>query len=224
MKVYIAGPYTPTDGKEETRLENIRLASETGKLVLKLGHTPFCPHTMTAGWEDECSYDDFLRMDLEWLRACDAIVLLPSWESSKGTRIEKAEADRLGIPAFVWDGADAGLLRLHDPRDGMGRARQASSDQHLNEVRNASSETHTNQRSTCPTESDGGVFHMPVLLIASNQINDGKGNDGGGAPRPAQAAEVEPAEDGTRRALPTTDQYSTLPFGGRAEEESRRCN
>jgi len=63
MKVYVSGAYTPADGREETRLENIRLAGETGKLLLRLGHTPFCPHTMTAGWEDECSYQDFLRMD-----------------------------------------------------------------------------------------------------------------------------------------------------------------
>jgi len=49
MKVYVSGAYTPADGREETRLENIRLAGETGKLLLKLGHTPFCPHTMTAG-------------------------------------------------------------------------------------------------------------------------------------------------------------------------------
>ena len=101
MRVYIAGPYTPADGKEETRFENIRLASETGKLLLRLGHTPFCPHTMTAGWEDQCAYDDFLRMDLEWLRACDAIVMLPGWQSSRGARREYEEARRQGL--IVWD-------------------------------------------------------------------------------------------------------------------------
>jgi len=101
VKVYIAGPYTPADGKEETRLANIRLASETGKLLLRLGHTPFCPHTMTAGWEDECAYEDFLRMDLEWLRACDAVVLLPGWQTSRGARREYEEARRHGL--VVWD-------------------------------------------------------------------------------------------------------------------------
>ena len=101
MKVYIAGPYTPADGKEETRLENIRLASESAKLLLKLGHTPFCPHTMTAGWEDECSWEDFLRMDLEWLRMCDAIVLLPGWQMSRGARMEYEEALKQGL--VIWD-------------------------------------------------------------------------------------------------------------------------
>jgi len=101
MKVYIAGPYTPADGTEETRLGNIRLASETGKFLLRLGHTPFCPHTMTAGWEDECAYEDFLRMDLEWLRVCDAIVLLPGWQTSRGSQMEYDEARRQGL--VIWD-------------------------------------------------------------------------------------------------------------------------
>ncbi len=101
MKVYIAGPYTPADGREETRLANIRLASETAQLVLRLGHTPLCPHTMTAGWEDTCSYDDFLRMDLEWLRACDAIVLLPGWRTSRGASLEYEEARKEGL--VIWD-------------------------------------------------------------------------------------------------------------------------
>ncbi len=101
MRVYIAGPYTPNDGKEETRLANIHAASETAKLLLKLGHIPFCPQTMTAGWEDICTYDDFLRMDLEWLRMCDAIVLLPGWQTSRGARMEHEEAQRQGL--VIWD-------------------------------------------------------------------------------------------------------------------------
>jgi len=97
MKVYVAGAYTPKDGREETRLENIRRASEAAQQLLKAGHTPFCPHTMTAGWEATCGYDDFLRLGVEWLAACDAILLLPGWEQSKGARQERAEAVTLGL-------------------------------------------------------------------------------------------------------------------------------
>jgi hypothetical protein len=101
MRVYVCGPYTPADGREETRLGNIRLASDTGKLLLKLGHTPFCPHTMTSGWEEACAWGDFLRMDLEWLRQCQAIVLLPGWQTSRGACMEYEVARREGL--VVWD-------------------------------------------------------------------------------------------------------------------------
>ena len=97
MKVYVAGAYTPHDGREETRLANIRRASEAAQQLLKAGHTPFCPHTMTAGWEETCGYDDFLRLGMVWLAACDAILLLPGWEQSKGARREHEEAVTLGL-------------------------------------------------------------------------------------------------------------------------------
>ena len=97
MKVYVAGPYTPNDGREETRLANIRRASESAQQLLKAGHTPLCPHSMTAGWEKTCGYDDFLRLGIEWLAACDAILLLPSWEQSQGARREYEEAVTLGL-------------------------------------------------------------------------------------------------------------------------------
>jgi hypothetical protein len=97
MRVYVAGPYSPLDRREETRLENIRRASEAAQQLLNAGHIPFCPHTMTAGWEETCGYDDFLRLGIEWLAACDAILLLPGWEQSKGARREHEEAVTLGL-------------------------------------------------------------------------------------------------------------------------------
>jgi len=116
MKVYVAGPYTPDDGREETRLANIRCASEAAQQLLKAGHTPFCPHTMTAGWEQTCDYDDFLRLGMEWLAACDAILLLPGWEQSQGARREHEEAVTLG------------LLIVHDLESLVSASAQAMAD------------------------------------------------------------------------------------------------
>jgi hypothetical protein len=97
MKVYVAGPHTPLDGREETRLENIHRAGAAARRLLKAGHTPFCPHTMTAGWESGCSYEEFMRLGLDWLAVCDALLLLPGWEQSPGSRREYEEAVTLGL-------------------------------------------------------------------------------------------------------------------------------
>jgi hypothetical protein len=40
-------------------------------------------------------------MDLEWLRLCDAILLLPGWQTSRGARMEYEEALKEGL--VIWD-------------------------------------------------------------------------------------------------------------------------
>jgi hypothetical protein len=46
------------------------------------------PHKEGATWEE------YMVVDLEALRTCDTIYMLPCWEGSKGARIEHAEAQR----------------------------------------------------------------------------------------------------------------------------------
>ena len=112
MKVYVAGPYTPKDGREETRLSNIQQAAVAAKRLIQMGHLPFCPHTMTAGWEDACGYEEFIQFGLDWLQTCDAILLLPDWQESQGARREHEEAVTLGLlilhdlDSLVWGGVD----------------------------------------------------------------------------------------------------------------------
>ena len=40
---------------------------------------------------------DFMQEDLKALRTCTHIVLLEGWEESKGAKLEKAEAEKLGL-------------------------------------------------------------------------------------------------------------------------------
>ena len=42
----------------------------------------------------------WLEGDLEMLRRCDAVLVVPGWEKSSGTRAEIAEANACGIPVF----------------------------------------------------------------------------------------------------------------------------
>ena len=55
-------------------------------------------HTANAprGWE----YEDYIKHSLEMLRHCDAIYLMPGWETSEGVKRELAEAALLGRPVF----------------------------------------------------------------------------------------------------------------------------
>lgn len=101
MRIYIAGPYRdPTTSGVD---RNIGVARDVMAELLRLGHTPFCPHAMTARCERD--YPDlpdevYLRTDMEWLRLCEAVVLLPRWDKSSGTAAEVDEAERLGLTIY----------------------------------------------------------------------------------------------------------------------------
>lgn len=97
----MAGPYGDNNPKWKIA-ENVQRADAAGRTIAKKGHTPFIPHKQTWHWEDdkELKKDDFLRIDLEWLSLCHAILLLPNWETSEGAKREKTEAEKLGLLVF----------------------------------------------------------------------------------------------------------------------------
>ncbi len=103
MRVYIAGPYG--SDKPSGVEKNIAQAREAAAVLYRAGHAPFCPHTMTAHFEllfPEIPQPVYLSAGLEWLKQCDAVVLLPGWEESAGSLIEERLADYLGIPSYIW--------------------------------------------------------------------------------------------------------------------------
>ena len=68
-----------------------------------LGWFPVIPHANTAHMEldlPELGDDFWLRGTMEMMERCDAVVLVPGWESSAGTKAEIARADALRIPVF----------------------------------------------------------------------------------------------------------------------------
>jgi hypothetical protein len=102
--VFVAGPYraiTPWEMEQ-----NIRLAEGLALAIWGLGAVALCPHTMNRFFQTMVPDHVALEGVLELLRRSDAVYLLVGWERSSGTRAEKAEAERLGIPVFQ----DMGLL------------------------------------------------------------------------------------------------------------------
>jgi hypothetical protein len=103
MRLYLAGPYSHKT--KEEREHNVGQAREAMVQLLAAGHSVFCPHTLTDGLEhdDRLTYEDFMRNDLDFLRLCDGIVMLPGWGESKGSQIECNEAWQLSLKCWYWE-------------------------------------------------------------------------------------------------------------------------
>jgi len=105
--IYIAGPYTGTTHDHNSFAEihaNIMHARANAIDVMRLGGCiALTPHLNAFHMElDFCGDQDFwYNADLELLRRCDAVFLVPGWEKSKGANLEKDFAEKNRIPVFT---------------------------------------------------------------------------------------------------------------------------
>jgi hypothetical protein len=96
--VYVAGPFR---GPNHWAIaQNIRRAEELSLEVWRIGCAAICPHLNTAHYQGVLPDDVWLHGDLEILERCDAMLVVPNWQNSKGTQGEIHHADTLGIPVF----------------------------------------------------------------------------------------------------------------------------
>jgi hypothetical protein len=113
VRIYIAGPITghPDLNEPAFRREAERLQAAGHEPVVPLDieafeHEGDCPPTYSRpmpGHGSAC----FLRADIKALLECDAIRMLPGWESSVGARLEHSVAALTGIP-IAYAGGDLG--------------------------------------------------------------------------------------------------------------------
>ncbi|MFY1052337.1 DUF1937 family protein [Ectopseudomonas khazarica] len=99
--IYVAGPYRAATRDDIAR--NIDAARVVGISAAALGWFPVIPHANTAHMELDLPGlgDDFwLAGTLEMMERCDAVVLVPGWQNSAGTRGEIIRAEELHIPIF----------------------------------------------------------------------------------------------------------------------------
>jgi nucleoside 2-deoxyribosyltransferase len=96
--IYIAGPFRAATSWGIAK--NVRAAEERGFECASVGGMPLIPHANTAHFHG-CLTDEFwLSGTMELLRRCDAVLLVPGWEGSTGTKAEIREAGQLAIPVF----------------------------------------------------------------------------------------------------------------------------
>ena len=107
MLVYVAGAYR---GKSKYRLinrlqvmRNIYRAWRVARELWGMGYTVICPHANSALMDSVAPNETFLKGDIEMLKKCDGIVMLPGWVYSAGAVREYMVAIDRGMKVMHWD-------------------------------------------------------------------------------------------------------------------------
>lgn len=80
--------------------KNIRLAEECALRLWHLGAIVLCPHTNTRNFQGAAPDEIWMEGDLELMRRCDGVFLVPGWKKSKGSLIEVAKAQEWHLHIF----------------------------------------------------------------------------------------------------------------------------
>lgn len=95
---YISGKYR---GKTIAEIEeNIALARRAAKKLWKDGYAVICPHMNTAFLDGVVADDRFLEADIEILKRCDVVFMLPNWRQSEGAKKERECAHGRMMPVL----------------------------------------------------------------------------------------------------------------------------
>lgn len=94
IKIYIASPYTKGDVAV-----NVRVQLQMANRLMDLGFAPFAPlYSHFQHMAFPRPYEDWIKIDLEWVKVCDAVLRLPG--ESKGADGEVEFAQQNNIPVF----------------------------------------------------------------------------------------------------------------------------
>lgn len=98
--IYIAGPYRGKDSWEVQ--ENVHNAERAAYFIASKGYIPLCPHAMYRHFDGTMTDQYWIDGTLELMKRCDAVVVLPGYAVSEGTKGEIEEAKRRKIPVFFY--------------------------------------------------------------------------------------------------------------------------
>lgn len=93
-KIYISGPIAGYD-MEERKLAFLKVQH----LIEGLGHEAVNP--FDNGVPEDAHWREHMRADIGLLVGCDAIFMMPSWELSKGCKLELDVASSCGIQVML---------------------------------------------------------------------------------------------------------------------------
>lgn len=83
---------------------NIRKARKVAKELFRKGIVALCPHSNSAFFDffDKVPDEIILPACIELMKRCDAVLVLPNWVDSSGTKVEIEEARKANIPVFYF--------------------------------------------------------------------------------------------------------------------------
>lgn len=93
MRLYISGAMSLGGTVDHT--PNMAPFHAAAQHLRELGHDVINPAESIG--DQNTRWADWLRCDIRNLLTCDAIVMLPRWEESKGARLENHIARELGM-------------------------------------------------------------------------------------------------------------------------------
>ena len=106
-RVYVAGAITPYPSEHPVLgfLGNIKRGVRASLDVLLAGLVPFSPFLDFQYWfylrNGENITEKMIKdLSMAWLEVSDAVLVLPKWRKSGGTKLEIARAKELDIPVF----------------------------------------------------------------------------------------------------------------------------
>lgn len=101
-RVYIAGKYSDDDIIKI--LANIRTGQQMAAFLMSEGFAVCCPfldyQLALTQMGMYLTKAQFQANSMAWVDVSDALLVLPGWETSGGTKREIARAKQLGIPVF----------------------------------------------------------------------------------------------------------------------------
>lgn len=96
--IYVSSPYTA--GSSELVAANVERACAYGAQVRSVGAVPLVPHSAVLPFPAMTIQDAWgpaMAECLRMLEPCDAILMCPGWERSRGCRVEHSQAISWGI-------------------------------------------------------------------------------------------------------------------------------
>lgn len=153
-RVYIASPYSAGDAEE-----NVMRQIEVANVLLNAGLCPYVP-LLTHFWHARTprDYEDWMRLDAEWLRCSDVVLRLPG--ESAGADREAALARELGIPVLPSVG---NVLRWFDvPEQGVAHLLGQTVGEHRERRRGRA------EKSEDAGEDEGRMSHVEKMLKIQN--------------------------------------------------------